>query len=171
MLMNIRCSAVTSIEVHLTFDNGTTKDRIVSKGDLIEVEFNQNGLRKHVEGRVLKINTTGTDPKNWYIIVDASDDFCSDQVRFSPMNILDLEIIRKADAIRYIETPTDCTGIAGMRIVKGELQYTLDGFNWNKLKVRKYDIKDEEGTMPDFRPQHPDDCYTEDQDVIKNEVY
>ena len=172
MLMNINCSTVTSIEVHLKFDDGSTKDRIISKGDLIEVEFNQNGLRRHVEGKVLKINTTNGDPKGWYIIVDASDDFDSSQAKFSPMNILDLEIIRKADAIKYIETPTDCTGIQGLRIVKGRLQYTIDGFNWNDLHVDKRNviIKDEEGTIPD-KTRRPcnDDNYTEDEDVIKDE--
>lgn len=165
MLMDIKCSTVTSIEVHLKFDNNTTKDRIVSKGDLIEVEFNQNGLRKRVEGKVLKISAIGADPKSWYIIVDGSDEFDANQAKFSPMNILDLEIIRKADSIRYVETPTDCTGIMGLRAVKGRLQYTLDGFNWNEVRVdKRCIIKDEEGTIPDFNPSY------NDEDMIKDEI-
>lgn len=180
MLMNIKCSAVTSIQVFLKFDDESTKNVVVSKGDLIEVEFNQNGLRKHVEGKVLKICTNSGDPKGWYIIVDSSDDFESSQAKFSPMNILDIEIIQRADAVRYIETPSDCTGIRGLRVVKGRLQYTIDGFNWNELYIDKTNvlIKDEVGTVPDGTytdcncGEDPfDDNFVEGQDVIKDESY
>ena len=96
MLMDIKCSAVTSIAVHLEFDDGHKKDRVIALGDLIEVEYNANGLRKKAEGKVINISTIGADPKQWYIILDGSDDFDSNKVRFSPMSILNVDIIRKA---------------------------------------------------------------------------
>ena len=149
MLMDIKCSAVTSVAVNLKFDDNTTKDRIIAKDDLIEVEFNQNGVRRHVIGKVIKISCVGTDPKGWYIIVDGSDDFDSNQFRFSPMNILDVEILRRAGDTIYIESPLDSTRILSMRIVKGRLQYTQDGINWKPLKFDRRDmILDEEGTVP-----------------------
>ena len=164
MLMNINCSTVISLQVDLKFDDNTTKNVIVSKGDLIEVEFNQNGLRRHIEGKVLKISCVGTDPKGWYLIVDSSDDFNSEQAKFSPMNILDIDIIRQADAVRYIETPNDCTGINGLRVIKGRLQYSTDGFNWiDVIKPRHGGfIKDEEGTVPSLK-------YECENDSIKDE--
>ena len=64
--MNIKCSAMASIKVNLEFDDQSKKERVVSIGDLIDVEFNANGLRKRVDGKVLNISTVGTDPKGWY---------------------------------------------------------------------------------------------------------
>lgn len=166
MLLNIKCSAVTSVAVHLEFDNNSSKDIVLSKGDLIDVEYNRNGLRKRIQGKVISINAVGTDPKGWTIIVDGSDDFSSEQVRFSPMNILDIELIRKANEIKFIETPNDASGIMGLRIVKGRLQYTSDGFNWDFVKTdKKFIIKDEEGTI-----RGEEDEFFGDEDIIKDEV-
>ena len=60
MLMDVKCSAVTSIAVHLTFDDGTTKNSVIGVGDLVSVEYNNNGLRKQVDGKVLKISLVRT---------------------------------------------------------------------------------------------------------------
>ena len=70
MLMDVKCSAVTSIAVNLTFDDGTTKNSVLGVGDLVSVEYNNNGLRKQVDGKVLKISAIGADPKAWYSSVD-----------------------------------------------------------------------------------------------------
>lgn len=173
MLMSIKCSTVASLAVDLKFDDNTCKHRVIGTNDLIEVEFNYNGCRKHVEGRVLKINAVGTDPKAWYLIVDGSDAMDSHQYKFAPTSILDIEIIRKADAVRLIETPTDITGIRGLRIIKGRLQYTLDGFNWNNLQVdQDCVIYDESGTV-DSSGCGCGDCSsdTTDDDTIIDESY
>lgn len=135
MLMDIRCSTEVSIKIHLKFDDGSKKNRLVSKDDLIEISFNQNGLMKRVEGKVIKINAIDSDSRRWYLIVDGSGDFESEQYKIQVMNILDLDIIRKADSVRYIETTNDCTAIQGFRIVNGRLQYTLDGFNWKFVRT------------------------------------
>ena len=55
MLMNIKCSAVTSVAVHSQFDDNSTKDQVISKGDLIDVEYNRNGCRTRFQGKVIKI--------------------------------------------------------------------------------------------------------------------
>lgn len=172
MLMNIKCSTEVSIKVHLKFDNCTEKEKVISTGDLIEVDFNQNGLLKHVEGKVLKICANGSDCKKWYLIVDGSGDFDSEQYRFSVMNILDVDIIRKADNIKYIETTTDGTAIQGLRMVRGRLQYTLDGFHWGFVRTDpRYIIKNEEGTGG--CPPHPHGPgyteYEDDQFGIRDE--
>lgn len=163
MLLDIKCKAVTSVAVHLKFDDNTTKDVVIAHDDLIDVEFNQNGLRKRMQGKVICIKAIGPDPKAWSIIVDGSDDFESTKARFSPMNILDVVILKKADATKYIETPNDYTGITGLRIVRGRLQYTVDGYNWSDIRMHHHNIiEDEEGTVPDTN--------IKSDDIIQDEV-
>lgn len=167
MLLNIKCSVVSSIEVNLTFDDNSTKTAVVALGDLIEVEYNSNGLRRQFEGKVISIKANGSDPKAWYITVDGSGDFDSDKARFSPMSILDINIIQKADSLECIGSPRDITNIKAMRLVKGRLQCTQDGVNWFYPKIDKRDIviKDEEGTCS----ENYDRVYDEDL-IIKDEV-
>lgn len=149
MLMDIKCSAVASIKVNLTFDDMSTKERVVGVGDLVDITYNANGLRKHIEGRVLKVSVVGVDPNGWYIIVDGSDDFDSDRVKFSPMNILDIEIIRKADTLENVQTVIGAESVPFIRIVKGRLQYSKDGYNWRPINIDKRDIiEPQEGTVP-----------------------
>ena len=163
MLLDIKCSVVNSIKVNLTFEDGAPKERVISLYDLIDVTFNQDGVRREVEGRVIKINVEGCDPKRWYIIVDAADDFSSKQYRFSPMNILDLDIISKKDAEKYIVSPPDYTNIAGLRINKGRLQYTQNGVDWYYVRQdSRYIIYDEEGTCSCDDPCHDDDIRDEE---------
>ena len=150
MLMNIKCSAMTSIKVNLEFDDNSKKERKISIGDLIDVEFNANGLRKRVEGKVLSISAVGSDPKGWYIIVDGSDDFESKKVRFAPTSILDIEILRKADTVDVVQTPLGMEGVPYLRIIKGRLQYSKDGYRWYPIKFNRRDIiEDAEGLIPE----------------------
>lgn len=149
MLLDIKCSTVTSIAVRLSFDDGSSKNAVISLNDLIDVEYNFNGSRKLFQGKVISISANGIDPKGWYIIVDGSGDFESNQARFSPMSILDINVIRRGDSVKYIETPIDSSGIMGLRVINhGVLQYTCDGFHWADVRFKRPEpsIKDEEGT-------------------------
>lgn len=152
MLMDIKCSVVSSIKVCLTYDNESYTEQIISIDDLIEVEYNANGLRKHACGKVLAISANGCDPKAWSIIVDCSDDFGSNRVRFSPMSILSLNIIAKGDSVENIKTVKGCFGVPYLRIVKGRLQYSNDGCTWQPIVIDQKDIsdtiEDQEGTYP-----------------------
>lgn len=157
MLMNINCSAVTSIKVNLTFDDGRSKECIVSVGDLVDVEYNANGLRKRVEGKVVKVSAVGTDPNGWCIIVDGSDDFDSNKARFAPTAILDIDVIRKADSLDVVQTPLGHDGVQYLRIVKGRLQYSHNGFDWHFVRFGREDmIEDAEGTYPYVPPIEPE---------------
>ena len=149
MLMDVKCSAVTSIAVHLTFDDGTTKNSVLGVGDLVSVEYNNNGLRKQVDGKVLKISAIGADPKAWYIIVDGSDEFECNKARFSPMSILDLEILRKADNSNTIQTPVGCHAVSFLREVKGRLQWSRDGITWHSINIDKCDIIEDKSVLED----------------------
>lgn len=140
MLMDIKCSMVPSIKVNLVFDDGHKKDPTLSIGDLIDLLYNSNGLRKHIIGKIIQINTPGSDPKGWSLIVDGSDDFDSEIARLSPMSILDVDIIRKNGSTRVVSTPIDDTGVYAIRINKGRLQYTMNGKCWHNIKIDDIDI-------------------------------
>jgi len=169
MLMDIKCSMVPSIKVCLTFEDGRSKDPTLSVGDLIDLLYNSNGLRKHIVGKIIQINTPGHDPKGWSLIVDGSDDFDSEIARLSPMSILDVDVIRKSGSTRYIATPVDDTGCYAIRIVHGVLQYTKDGKHWRNIKINdidvipgKEDVIIDENNRPDhtgegFGPNSSDD--------------
>ena len=149
MLMNINCSAVTSVKVSLTYDDNSVKESIISVGDLVDVVYNANGLRKHACGKVLVVSATGRDPKSWYIIVDSSDDFDSNKARFSPMSILELEVIAYGNNVDVVNTIKGEYAVPYLREVKGNLQWSKDGINWRPIIVRHRDIiEDQEGTVP-----------------------
>jgi len=158
MLVDIKCSAVTSVRVKLAFDDQCKKDCLIAIGDLIDCEYNANGLRKHIIGKVLSISAVGPDPKGWYIIVDGSDDFDGVKARFSPMSILDVDILRKADMETFIETPRDDNAVPFLRIVKGRLQWSKDGYTYHPVRIDARDIvediEEQEGTMPVPRHCH-----------------
>ena len=171
MLLDIRCKAVSSVRVHLTFDDHSCKDELIAIGDLIDVTYNGNGLQKHIIGRVSNISTVGSDPKGWYIIVDGSDDFAHNGARFSPMSILDVEIIRKAGQDVLVKSPIGEYGCPYLRIVKNRLQYSKDGYEWHYIQVDDEDIiEDQEGTVPvphGMMPPRPAD----EDDEIEDAVY
>lgn len=170
MLMNIHCSTVTSIAVHLEFDDKSKKDVVIGLGDFISVDYNHNGCRKHFEGKVININTTNKDPKGWSIILDGSVCFDSDQARICPMNILDIMILRKADSTKYIETTGDINGVVGIRVVKDRLQYSKDGVTWKNIVIDSSNVI---GRKDDFhhREDYEQSFEGSGEDIIEDEVY
>ena len=178
MLLKNACSSIISIKVDLTFDDGRTKSRVISLFDFVDITYNKNGCIRRIEGKVIKISAEGADPKKWYIIVDGSEDFETTQARFSPANILDLEIIKKYDATQFIYSTNDYTNIQGLRIMKGRLQYTQNGKDWLPIFVDTRDIiKDAEygpvgpiypaegGDICPPRPHHGHVNYEEDDGI------
>lgn len=155
MLLKNECTQVSSILVKLFFDDETLKIRLISIDDLVDITYNANGIRKRILGRVSNISTVGTEPSNWYIIVDGSDDFASERVRFAPNTILDCEVIRKASMDNFVKTPKDSDHASPyIRVNKGRLQYSTDGIEWNSIKINEEDIiygggiEPQEGTAP-----------------------
>ena len=156
MLMDIKCSMVPSIAVNLRFDDQSEKHAVVSVGDLVDVIYNANGCRKEIQGKVIKVNACGEDPRSWYIIVDGSDDFESQKAKFSPMSILDIEILRKADTLNVVQTVIGDHAVPYLRIVHGRLQWSIDSFNWMPIVIDDRNIiEDQEGTVPIVPPPCP----------------
>lgn len=174
MTLDCKVDVIQSLFVHLLFDDQTVKDRIIAKNDLIDVVWNGNGARKHMIGRIARISATGSDPNSWYIIVDGADDFKSMKERFSPLAILDLEVIRRAcdeETVRTVKGQGNCPMI---RVIKGRLQYSKDGINWKNIKIDDEDvIEDQEGTIPVGPPltPHDDDGDLDDEFGIEDANY
>lgn len=128
MLINIECSIVQSLKVSLTFDNNRTKEREIAIGDLCSFVFHKDGMKREIEGKVIKIGMNNTaNTKSWYIIVDGSLDYAGQQVRFCPDNILDCDVIKRHDEKQYISTPNDETRVTNIRLNNGFLQVSIDG--------------------------------------------
>lgn len=170
MLQDIKCSTIISFKIDLSYDdNRADKSVIIGVGDLVDVDFNYNGCRKQIQGRVLKLYAEGSDPKKWYILIDSADIYCSDTYKFSPMNIIDITIIKKASELKFISSPADFSNIRGMRIVKGQLQYTQDGSEWLPIMVYPEDIiEDENYGVGNGKPCH---CRPNNADVISDEEF
>ena len=192
MLMNIESSISQSIVISLTFDNGKNKKYEISVGDLCSFEFNKNGRRKMIEGKVIKIFASETvDSKSWYIVVDGSLDFAGQTERFCPNNILDMNIIQKHDAVQYISSPNDSTRVTDIKLDNGVLMVSIDGgYSWFVPKLdrdRQYDDSCGMDRYPKDPPRHHchchcnhrrnkpivienDDDYSDD-DIIEDENY
>lgn len=149
MTLDCKVEVFQSLMVHLLFDDESTKDRLVALHDLIDVTWNGNGARKHIIGRVATISANGSNHNDWYMIVDGADDFESRREKISPYQILDLDIIRKADSETIVRTVKGDQAVPYIRINHGRLQYSIDGFNWKRIKIDGEDIiEDQEGTVP-----------------------
>ncbi len=148
MTMDVKCSAITSIALKLTFDDQSVKKAVVAVGDLVWMVFNYNGCRKEVEARVLKITANGDDPRAWMILIDSSEDFGATQYRVCPLNIIDIDVIKKAAASKFIESPPNYTNVAEIRVVDGRLQYTQDRINWYPIRIDRRDIIMDESYGP-----------------------
>lgn len=135
MLMSVKCSAVVSVALHLTFDDDTVKDRVIGVGDIVDITYNDGGLKKTVEGKVIKVSCATEKETGWYIIVDGSNSMDTNVSKFCPINILDCEIIYKASDIKTVCTPLSEGTIAQIRVNNGQLQYTTDNYNWNDFKL------------------------------------
>ncbi len=153
MLINIECSIVQSLKVSLTFDNNRTKEREIAVGDLCSFEFVKDGMKRKIEGKVIKIGMSNTANANsWYIIVDGSLDFSGQQVRFCPNNILDVDVIKRHNDKQYVSTPNDETRVSALRLNNGFLQVSIDGgYSWMTPKNFKVCVN-EEGQEIDICP-------------------
>jgi hypothetical protein len=163
MLMDIKCSADPQIEIRLKFDNQENKSVTVGRNDLVDIEYNKNGVRKRIEGIVTKVSTNGTESLGWCIIVDGSGDFSSEIARISPKNILDIDIIRKAEAVQGINSPKDKSGIMSLRVKGGRLQYSQNGYDWYPVIIDRENVivpgddKDIDPGRPHHHPKRKDD--------------
>lgn len=177
MLLNNTVSIVQNLKIELTFDDNSKKEREIGVGDLIHVEFNDSGMRKSVEGKVLKIGTgiNTVRQESWFIIVDGSLSFSGETFRFNPNKIIDLDIIQKKHDVPYIMTTNDSTRVTNLKVEDGILKVSKDnGYSWFTPNLNNM-IQEEEGSDGDDNdsccPPPKPDCGKDDKlDLILNAV-
>lgn len=157
MLLKVDYSVIESLRVVLTFDDDSVKVREISEGDLIRATYNDNGRRKEIEGKIIKIginhNPCTCSKNSWYVIVDGSMSYCGDRVRFSPANLLDLDIILKHTDVELVGTPSDSdTSISMIRVNDNVLEVSRDhGLHWIPINELLGEFE------PIQKPDNPDD--------------
>lgn len=163
MLLNNSVSIVQNLHIELTFDDNSKKEREIGVGDLIHVEFNENGLRKSVDGKVLKIGTGVNTVRQdgWFVIVDGSLSFAGETFRFNPNKIIDLDIIQKKHDVPYVMTTSDISRVTNIKVEDGILKVSMDnGYSWFTPNLNNM-IQEEEGSDGDDnescqKPERPD---------------
>ena len=158
MLMDINCSAVVSIAIDLKFDCGNVKRCVIGKGDIVSIEYNNNGVRMYVYGQVTNISCYGDESKDWYLIVDGIKISTRQGInRFSVMNIVDCEVVVKQSENIPILTPNNTTCIKGFRFYDDYVQYTVNGIDW-------FNIVEE-------RTENPEEVVKEIFDMAYSDVF
>lgn len=141
MLMSIGCEATTSLTVSLTFDDSTTKTRVLGVGDYVTITYNNDGLSKTVTGKISTVYANPyadkVDRSQWYIIVACTE--CSSGIaKINPMQILDVDIIRKAIPLIAVSTiDSDTNRITHIRVnSNGYFEFSQnDGATWKMLNL------------------------------------
>lgn len=134
MLLKNTCEIIKSLNIKLVFDDESVKNRTIEVGDLVDITFNKDGMRRSIEGTVKKIEDESCPKKtHWYIIVDGSTSNIARIEKIYTEKILDVEVTRKANQTSSIGSPMDSTRIVSMRLVGGILQVSQDGIRWTSV--------------------------------------
>ena len=96
MVMKINCEVEQNLAITISYDDGTTKTKVVAVGDYVSVAYNYNGARRIVTGSVAGIHanpaSTQTTRKDWYFIVN-NDDIeasCFGSTKILIVNLIDI---------------------------------------------------------------------------------
>lgn len=132
MVMKIGCEVEQSLVITLSFDDETTKTRVISKGDYVSIAYNKNGTRRVVNGAVTTIYANPyngkVSRKDWYVII-ANDEGqgLGGAVRISILNILDVEVLKTSNNSRNVKTPNNSTRVTDIRVKGNFLQISTNG--------------------------------------------
>lgn len=103
-LLQNNTQVIFSVDVALTFDDGTTKRDIIEVGDYLLLKFNYDGNKLAKACRVVDITPVilNTQPESYAasLIVDCSDKFSGQRLKVASKNILNFRIVNE----EYIES-------------------------------------------------------------------
>lgn len=103
-LLQNNTQVIFSINVALTFDDGTTKKDIIEVGDYLLLKFNYDGNKLTKACRVVDITPVilNTQPESYAasLIVDYSDKFSGQRLKVASKNILNFRKVNE----EYIES-------------------------------------------------------------------
>lgn len=99
MLLQNNTQVIFSLDVKLTFDNGTTKVGILKANDYILLRFKYNGNKLLRACRIVDIQPVilTTQPESYAasLVVDCSTKFSAERVRVASKDILNFRIVDK----------------------------------------------------------------------------
>ena len=145
MLIGVSHEMINGVTINLVFDDGKVKKNTVFVEDIIDVYYAKDGRRRHVEGRVTKIEVlpghaghvghiascSQCTNEGCYITVDGSEDAKACVVKFDVDCILDLDVIQHSGEVDAITSPRGEYHITQFRLVGKCLQLSLDyGQHW-----------------------------------------
>lgn len=127
-VMKLACEIEQQLVITITFDDETTKSRVISKGDYISIAYNKNGMRRVINGIVTTIYANPYNPKisrnDWYIILSGDD---GGVAKIPINNILDVEVLKQNKFDATVRTPNNSTRVTTIRIYEGTFQVSQDG--------------------------------------------
>lgn len=98
-LLQNNTQVIFSVNVALTFDDGTTKKDTIEVGDYLLLKFNYDGNKLSRACRVVDITpiVLNTQPESYAasLVVDCSDKFSGQRLKVACKNILNFRIVNK----------------------------------------------------------------------------
>lgn len=98
-LLQNNTQVIFSVNVALTFDDGTTKKDTIEVGDYLLLKFNYDGNKLSRACRVVDITpiVLNTQPESYAasLVVDCSDKFSGQRLKVACKNILNFRIVTK----------------------------------------------------------------------------
>ena len=98
-LLQNNTQVIFSVDIALTFDDGTTKRSTIEVGDYLLLKFNYDGNKMTKACRVVDITpiVLNTQPESYAasLVVDCSDKFNGQRLKVACKNILNLRIVTK----------------------------------------------------------------------------
>lgn len=145
MLIGVSHEVIKGVTIKLVFDDGHVKTNTVYVNDIVDVYYAKDGVRRHIEGRVTKVeelpNHAGHvghiascgNCKNvgCYITVDGSEEARACVAKIDVDCILDLDVLQHAGEYDSITSPKGEYNITNFRLVGKCLQLSCDnGQHW-----------------------------------------
>ena len=145
MLIGVSHEVIKGVTIRLVFDEGTVKTNTVYVDDTVDVYYSKDGTRRHIEGRVTKVeelpNHAGHvghiascgNCKNTgcYITVDGSEESRACVAKIDVDCILDLDVLQHAGENDCITSPKGEYNVNQFRLVGKCLQLSCDfGQHW-----------------------------------------
>lgn len=98
-LLQNTTQVIFSVEVTLTFDDGTTKKDTINVGDYVLMKFMYDGNKLAKACRVVDITpiVLNTQPESYAasLVVDCSDKFSGQRLKVACKNILNFRVVNK----------------------------------------------------------------------------
>ncbi len=177
MVMRVSSEVEQSLNVTITYDDGTVKCKVISVGDYVSVAYNFNGARRIAVGTVSGIHANPaskqTSRKDWYFIVNNDDPEVGNYgtTKILVVNLIDVEILRMKNQVNPISSPNNSMRVTNMRIKAGYLQVSNNnGRSWKTVgadPLSDIDIPEHQDIHDKLHAMIGSDQYETSDDLIR----